>query len=39
MDIHWTNTIMVYNKNRTWMTHWQWVTRKEKVHKRETEKQ
>ena len=23
MDVHWTNMIMAYNKNRTWMTHWQ----------------
>jgi hypothetical protein len=30
MDIHWTNTIMAYNKNRTQMTHWQWGSQERK---------
>ena len=29
-DVHWTKTIMVYNKNRTQMTHWQWGRKKGK---------
>ena len=30
-DVCWTNTIMAYNKNRTWMvTHWQWGCKKGK---------